>query len=276
MHESNMTSARPTSTPALNLMPNSAYFSSYNDSNNKHGPDKLILHLLRAISVLSTLASVFLLCYMIRSEDAQRLFLQLLNAANGQEERKDAAVEQSAGARSILVAIYSCLVTSCTSNYFLLREKNNVRTRAAVLMLKDGDQTGLSEEGFVLASLSCSSHTFISFLLFGTFRINLYNGIQPGELAAFFVGLISLVQTVLFLVLAALIVKREKIASKLASGSNAAEMTTCSSDWNLSSIQQDEVKNEEIRDDDGGDTGTTDFVKMTDVKEDKAGEVVLV
>ena len=270
-----MTLARPTSTPALNLIPASASFSSAAITNisNKLDPNRLILHLLRAISILSTLASIFLLCYIIRYEDAQRLFLQLLNAANGQEERKDAAVEQSAGARSIIVAIYTCLVMSCISNYFLLQEKNSIRTRAAVIGTVE--QSGLSDEGFVSASLSCSSHAFVSFLLFGTFRINLYNGIQPGELAAFFFGLIGLVQTLLFLVLAAFIVKREKMASKLASGSNETEMN----DWKMPPEHQEEKQNKEIISE-CSDPGTTsaDFIRMPDVDEhDKAkSEVELV
>ena len=255
-----MASARPAVTPALNLIPASASFGSAANTNSyKIDPNRLILHLLRAITILSTLASIFLLCYIIRSEDAQRLFLQLLNAANEQEERKDAAVEQSAGARSIIVAIYTCLVTSCTSNYFLLQEKNSIRTRAAVIGTVE--QSGLSDEGFVLASLSCSSHAFVSFLLFGTFRINLYNGIQ---LAAFFFGLIGLVQTLLFLVLAAFIVKREKMASKLASGSNETEMN----DWKMPPEHQEEKQDKEIISE-CSDPGTTsaDFIRMPDVDE---------
>lgn len=91
-------------------------------------------------------------------------------------------------------------------------------------------------------------------------------------LAAFFFGLIGLVQTLLFLVLAALLVKRENMDSKLVSRSNAAaEM----SDWNLSTTQKDEIQGGKSSD--GADTGTTDFVKMTDVNEqENGGEVVLV
>lgn len=256
-------------------------YSATANSTTKFNPNKVILHLLRAITILSTLASIFLLCYIIRSEDAQRLLLQLLNAANGQEERKDAAVEQSAGARSIIVAAYSCLVTSCVSNYFLLHEKKNIRIRTAVavhavMSRNDGEHNGLSDEGFVLASLSCASHAFVSFLLFGTFRINLYNGIQPGELAAFFFGLIGLIQTFLFFVLAALVIKRERNASKLERqiGSGAVENDeyTCK----LPMTQQENDLDEK----DTGDKGSaTDFVKMPDGDEGKAdagGEVVLV
>jgi hypothetical protein len=185
-------------------MPTSASFTASN-AGNTLSPNKLIPHLLRAITTLSALAATFLLCYIIRSDDAKILFLQLFNA---NAEEGDAAVEQSAGARSILVAMYSCLVTACASNYFLWQEKK--RTIRSSLW----EQWCLSDEGLVLASLSSASHEFISFLLFGTFRINLYNGIRPGELAAFFFGLISLGQSLLFLVLTVLLMKREKEASK--------------------------------------------------------------
>ena len=52
---------------------------------------------------------------------------------------------------------------------------------------------------------------------------------------------------------------------------NSAEM----SDWNLSTTQKDEIQSGKSSD--GADTGTADFVKMTDVNEqENGGEVVLV
>lgn len=140
-------------------------------------------------------------------------------------------------------------------------------------MIRTGEESGLSDEGLVLASLSCSSHAFVSFLLFGTFRIILYNGIQPGELAAFFFGLVGLVQAILFLVLAALIVKREMIASRLASSSNAAEIN----DWKMPPAHQEEKQSEESSDSADPGTTSTDFIRMSDANDqEKCGEVVLV
>lgn len=270
-----MTSARPT---PLNLMP-MAVASSTNS--NKLDSRKFILHILRSITILSTVAAVFLLCYIIRSEDAKILFLQLLNA-NGDGD--DVAVEQSAGARSIIASIWCTCVVSCASNYFLLQEKKRIRSRGRVLNFAD-EERYLSDEGFVLASLSCASHAFMSFLLFGTFRINMYDGVEPGELSAFFFGLLGLIQTILFLVLAALIIRREKKTlsandttglfeseKRYAADINCDGIVTsinAENKWRVSS-PQDVPK-------DGGNTSIfgTDFMKMSDKVHDE-GVVVMV